>query len=334
MHRGAALLALAAGGVVLPVLVRPGEGPKPGLPRAIPYRTTADVIEILKQHWREAGSPPLVGVALAAEGSGERGQFTLLEPDAGPPIEAAALAAALKTSRVHLLEVRVASALGAPRMPEADRSLFCAGASRPREAILVVAPEGTLATAFAIQDHRGEWMAAVSEGQRLQLRPEGDREALVVEALWKNGRRSVGSALCRSGLAAIYAALAEDDARAAPAPLAANEICDQANAGDSLAREATGMFSSWLGDFARQAAMMMAARGGVYLAGPLVRMFGASLDAFQFERRFRRSIPADSYLDQTPVWRATGSTALRGLSTLFSASDARVDATGVLMLDC
>jgi glucokinase len=78
-----------------------------------------------------------------------------------------------------------------------------------------------------------------------------------------------------------------------------------ANGEDEVAVEALDRFISWLGCFAGNAALLIGARGGVYLGGGIAPKLLAQLSAGEFRRCFEDKGRMAAYLAPVPVYVIT-----------------------------
>jgi glucokinase len=225
-----------------------------------------------------------------------------------------------------------AGALGAPRTVSDEHEVLYPGVAAPNGAILAIAPEERLGASFALPAPDGSWIAGMSDAHLMGIRSRSRREAVVVEALQAAGLTNVGSILCRSGLPAVHACLTRADGHNLRVS-SADWVIARALEGEAAACEAVSFFCSCLGAFVGRTALTLAASGGVYIAGVFMQDLIKVFDRAAFGEAFETSAPASDFV-HPPVWRAMAPLALLGLSSLFSASDIRVDAHSVLLLDC
>jgi glucokinase len=291
--------------------------------------SVADLAPFLRNFWTERGAPPLIGAAVAAEGKTVAGRLIL---EAGGVIEEEIVRRALNTARVHLMTAIQAGALGAPRTVPAQHEVLYPGAPDPNGAILATAPEERLSASFALRAPDGSWIAGMSNAQMMSIRSRSVREAAVVQALQAAGLRTVGAVLCRAGLPVVYDCLARLEGTRAAA-LSADAVIARAADNVPAAQEAVRFFCSCLGAFVGRTSLTLAASGGVYIAGVFMQELAPVFDKRAFAEALESSGPVSGYA-VPPVWRAMAPLALLGLSGLFSASDIRVDAHSVLLLDC
>ena len=321
MAKGSVLLADVNGRDLAVAVVRPGDPPRDH--RELPCASLRE----LELHLTAALAGPgdLVGAAVCGAGPEIDGAIALTAGDF--VVTQSWLRAVLKTPRVALLNDFAACALGAPRLSPAAMTLVREGKPARNAQIAVIGPNLGLGVA-ALTPHRLDgWTPVVSEGGHADFMPGEPREAAVFQALQaRYGRVSAEHFLSQAGLVDIHAALGgsgSDDL-----------ILSRVRDGDARAREALSIFSGLLGAFAGDAALMFAARGGVYINSPLMERVDGLLDTEAFNRRFADKGRMSGYLKDIPVYLTRGRCTLLGLSGLFTASDMKYTADEVKFLDC
>lgn len=337
MHSGKVLLVVVAGGGVRATLARPGETPTPNMTHSAGPCGSHDQLDaFLRRTLGEAGLPALIGAAVAVEGGEPENGAIVLEGQAWA-VDLKRLRAVLGTPRVYLHNALVACALAAPGLAADCREVLCEGVARPDAPMVVVGPETVVATAFVVPDAAGGWTPCLSQGALIGPLPLGPREIRIAEMLQAEGWTMLDEILSSRGLVQIHGVVRRLDGLE---PDGANDdplaVAALATAGDARAREATAVYSGWLGSLSRVLALATSARGGVFVSSPFVRALGPAFDRGAFAARFRRAdAPGAAYLAPTPAYHVTVSMAVGGLATLFSPSDARfAGRTAVHLLDC
>ncbi len=226
-------------------------------------------------------------------------------------VSAADLAARFGFSEVILQNDFAALAMSMPAMEAGDRVLICQGkASTAHPSLFLGAGTGFGAS---LRLPSGEIVA--SEAGHALMAPVTEAEAAVLERLRSGtGAVSVEDVCSGRGLSNLYRAVA----RVPQTDLTAEEVTRLALIErDDFARQALGLFFSFLGTAARNLALSTGARGGVYIAGGIVPRFEAALRASEFCARFRLSAPLEGYLTSIPVFLVTcPDPTLLGLSQL------------------
>lgn len=328
MAKGTVLLADVNGRDLALAVVRPGDPPRDH--QELPCASLRE----LEQHLTAAlgGRGDLIGAAICGAGPEIDGAIALTAGDF--TLTQSWLRAVLKSPRVTLLNDFAACALGAPRLSPSATALIRDGRPAKNAQIAVIGPNLGLGVA-ALSPHRTDgWTPVVSEGGHIDFVPGEPREVPVFEAMQaKHGRVSVEHFLSQAGLVDIHAALKRADGGGSDGD-SDDLILSRVRDGDARAREALSIFSALLGAFAGDAALMFAARGGVYINSPLMERIDGLLDAEAFGRRFADKGRMSGYLKDIPVYLAKGRCTLLGLSGLFTASDMKYTADEVKFLDC
>lgn len=324
MAKGSVLLADVNGRDLAVAVVRPGDPPREHLELA------CGSLRALEQHLAailaDSRHGELIGAAICGAGPEIDGAIDLTAGDF--TVTQSWLRAVLKTPRVALLNDFAACALGAPRLAPSAMTVIHDGKPAKSAPIAVIGPNLGLGVA-GLSPHRNDgWVPVVSEGGHIDFTPGEAREVPVFSALQiKYGRVSAEHFLSQQGLVDIHLALGGDAD-------SDDVILSRVRDGDARAREAVSIFSALLGAFAGDAALMFAARGGVYINSPLMERIDGLLDHAAFARRFSDKGRMSAYLQGVPVYLTVGRCTLLGLSGLFSASDMRYSAEEVKFLDC
>lgn len=195
-----------------------------------------------------------------------------------------------------------ALALSLPHLTGAELHQIGGDEPAARATKLVLGP-GTGIGVAALVSAGTEWVAVPSEGGHISLAPNTAREFALAERL-RSGRShlSVERALSGPGLADLYRAVAESKNEPRE-PLAPNEVLTAAIAGsDDIAIEALGLFVTWLGAFAGDAALLFGARGGVYLGGGIALKIIEALSTGAFRQAFEEKGRMRSYLAPIPIY--------------------------------
>jgi len=325
MAKGSVLLADVNGRDLAVAVVRPGDAPHDH--RELPCASLHDLQRHLAEALADSRHGELIGAAICGAGPEIDGAIAMTAGDF--TLTQSWLRAVLKTPRVALLNDFAACALGAPRLAPSAMSLVHDGKPAKSAPIAVIGPNLGLGVA-GLSPHRIDgWVPVVSEGGHIDFTPGEPREIPVFEALHaKYGRVSAEHFLSQPGLVDIHAALGGGSADSD------DLILSRVRDGDARAREAVSIFSALLGAFAGDAALMFAARGGVYINSPLIERIDGLLDQAAFSRRFADKGRMSAYLQDVPVYLTIGRCTLLGLSGLFTASDMKYTAAEVKFLDC
>jgi glucokinase len=133
----------------------------------------------------------------------------------------------------------------------------------------------------------GDWHPLVSEGGHATAPVSRPREMAVVAQLAQQfDHVSAERLVSGPGLVHLYGALAAIDGQTVP-PLTAEEISAKGQTeDDAYCHEALEMFCGLLGTLAGDLALVLAARGGVYLGGGIVPRLGEFFVRSSFRERF------------------------------------------------
>ena len=211
-------------------------------------------------------------------------------------LDRAALRRELGVARVEFLNDLEATAWSLPALGAGDLRTLHEGAPVEGAPRLVVAPGTGLGMAGLAADR-----AIATEAGHSAFAP-GDalEDALLAHLRTHHGPVSNEDLLSGSGLPRLYAGLAEMRG-GKRSPKNAATIADAARGGELLAQEAVGVFWRALGGFCGDAALLLGARGGVYLAGGAAQKLFDLLPVEAFLNRFRDKPKMQDYLSRIPV---------------------------------
>jgi glucokinase len=271
----------------------------PDAPLAAATLATADfpTLEAAARRFLEGRpAPRRACLAIAGPVAGERLQLTNRAWDFTPR----ELQAALGLDRLELVNDFEALALALPRLRAADLAPIGAGRAEPGCAMAVLGPGTGLGVAGVVPT-AGGWQALPGEGGHVELAVADERLSQAMAQLrGRHGRLSAETVLSGRGLAALHAALGArdgipDDHRDAAA------LTRDALGGEARARATVMAFLDTLASFAGDVALMLGARGGVFLGGGIVPRLLPLLDAERFRRRFAAKGRLGGYLEPIPI---------------------------------
>lgn len=199
-------------------------------------------------------------------------------------------------------------ALSLPHLSVDDRRQVGAGVSERGYPLAVLGPGTGLGSAGIVPTDYG-WVPLPGEGGHVTLAASNDREAEVLARMRATyGHVSVERVVSGPGLVNLHAALTQL-AGEAPAELTPAEITAGAiERGDPICREAVDLMCAFLGTAAADVALLLGARGGVYIAGGIVPRLGDTFDASPFRRRFEAKGRFSDYLSEIPTYVITHET--------------------------
>jgi glucokinase len=148
-----------------------------------------------------------------------------------------------------------------------------------------------------------DWVAVPGEGGHMSLGASDERQLALIERLRK-GRPHLSAerALSGPGLADLYEAVAASHGLS-PEPLEPNDVIVRGlKAEDEIAAEALELFIDWLGRFAGDAALLLGARGGVYLGGGIAPNLVPKLEGGPFRQAFEDKGRMAAYLKPIPIY--------------------------------
>jgi glucokinase len=292
----------------------PGLRPSESTLYAVDGRKDFDeaITDFLSAH----GHPRLIGAALASRGWELKGKIQL--PEKGLTIDRDDLRKLAGVQRVNLVNNFVARALAIPRLRRDERIKVCGGEAMEEQVIAVLGPHFGLGQAALAPDGVGGWTAMPCEGGHTDLPVVTDREWEVFKVLQKrHGHVPREVVISFKGLIELFSALAEVNGADAQVTTA-EEIMALANIGDPLAVEALSMCSAWLAAMASDVALILGARGGIYLTGDLMDLMAELFDADAFCRRYADKGRLSHFVEEIPVYRTQAKDLeIMGLQTLF-----------------
>ena len=260
--------------------------------------------------------PKLAGAAISAAGW-ERGGIIQL-PNHGFSIDRADMRGFLETPRINLVNDFVAKALAIPRLHGNECEKICGGDAMEEQVIAVIGPHNGLGMSALVPDGMGGWTAMPTEGGHSDLAPTSDIEDAVLRVLIdKYGHVSRERVISIPGVVDIWGALAQIEGDDIKAP-SIEEIIALASTGDTRAKQAIDLSMGWFAAMASDVALILGARGGVYLAGDLLDMIGDLFDVPAFCRRYAEKGRLSDYVSEIPVYRTLApDMEIIGLATLF-----------------
>ena len=223
-----------------------------------------------------------------------------------------------KLEAIHVLNDFQALAMSLPTLAPADLRQIGGLAPEEHATKIVLGPGTGLGVAGLVWS--GErWVPVAGEGGHMSLGARDAEELALLQALGKGDAHfSAERAISGPGLAALYRAVAAARNEPAADPI---DVVARALAGEAAAGEALGLFITWLGRFAGNAALAFGARGGVYIGGGIAPKITAALAAGSFRAAFEQKGRMSAYLAPIPVYVILAEFAtLKGAATALRAS--------------
>jgi glucokinase len=299
---------------LLTALCAPGDRPESYTSFSV--NSVEDLESALTGFLAKADNPHLVAAAISAPGWETAGVQEM--PNHGYTLRRDRLRELLHVRRLHMVNSGVARALSVPHLKDSEYEKLFGGEGEPEAVKAVIGIGRGLGMASLIPDDLGRWTAMAGEGGHSDLAPITARESGVVELMAKKyGHVSRERAVSVPGLAEIYRCLGLLDDTGMP-EIAPDAVAALSRKGDPQAREAVNMCTGWMAAMASDAALMLGARGGIYLGGVLFEVLGDQFNRQIFQQRFCDKGRLTQYLSDVPAYLMTANhPELIGLTSLF-----------------
>lgn len=255
-----------------------------------------DSAESAMRHYLErSGTRPEGAVlAVAATVSGGRARLT----NGTWSFDAARLAAALGLRWVELVNDFAAVARAIPRLEPRQLVELGGGGGEGDAPVAVLGPGTGLGAATLLPDGR----VLVGEGGHVTLPAADDREAALLAILRRRFEHvSAERVVSGMGLVDLHEAVRELDGLTASGIEDAADVTAAAAAGDAPAQATLDAFFAFLGSVAGNMALVVGARGGVYLAGGILPRLVEPLLGSRFRERFEQKGRFRGYLESIPT---------------------------------
>ena len=302
------------GASVKMALARPGVRPHDSTLYSCPTRQAFDeaALDFLDQQ----GAPSLVGAAISSRGWERKGILQL--PQEGMTIIRDEVRDLLGVKRLNLVNNFVARALAIPRLKAREVDKICGDTAMEEQVIAVLGPHHGLGLAALAPDGAGGWTAIPCEGGHSDLPVTTPRESAVCGVLRaRHGHVSREHAISLAGLVDVYQALSQVDGDEISATTP-EEVIALASIGDPGAAEAVSLCQGWLAAMASDVALIMGARGGIYLTGDLMDLMADLFDPVAFTARYLDKGRLRGYVAEIPVYKTLAADLeIIGLATLF-----------------
>ena len=271
----------------------------------------------IKQFMEASDCDSLAGAAISAAGWENHGIISM--PNHSFAVNRADMREFLDVRRLNLVNNLVATALAVPRLESFEREQICGGLPADEQVIGVLGANLGLGQAALAPDGMGGWTALPCEGGHSDLAAINDLEDDVLKVLTRRfGHVSRERVVSVPGLSNIWGALAElekDTGAVVPSP---EEIVAAASAGERRAVRSIDLSLGWFAAMASDVALILGARGGVYLTGELLELLGDLFDTEAFVKRYRDKGRLSGYVSDVPLFKVTAhDTEVIGLATLF-----------------
>jgi glucokinase len=261
--------------------------------------------DILASYLSDSGVRP-EQAAFAVAGPVEDQTVTMT--NLGWQLSASDLARAHDIGRVELMNDFAAQAWGTLYISDDELIKIGGGRAIAGSSRAILGPGTGLGAGGLISTGSG-WAAVSGEGGHVTLAAvtEGE-QSLITSVTAELGHCSAESLLSGPGLLYIYRFLGGTGDQP-------QDITSRALDGEPLALRAFDMFFNLLGTVAADLALILGARGGVYLTGGVLPVISKLLSASCFRQRFERKGRMSRYLKAIPVCLVMAEDpALRGLA--------------------
>jgi glucokinase len=227
------------------------------------------------------------------------------------------------SSRIGLTSVLVlndlqALALSIPTVESRELHRIGGGEAEPHATKFVLAAGTGIGGSTLVWTGR-QWLAVPGEGGHISFAAQTNRERDLIALMHPDQSYvPVDRVVSGPGLARLYQAIAKLDG-ARTGPLATPDVLTRGlSRSDPMAAEALTLFVTWLGRFAGDAALLVGARGGVYVGGGIAPKIIEILSAGPFRRSFEEKGQMKDFLAPIPIYVILGKfAALKGAAVGF-----------------
>lgn len=222
----------------------------------------------------------------------------------------------LGLSRLQVINDFTAQALSLPHLPPDQLVKVGPGTPEPHSTKAVIGP-GTGLGVSGLVPTNGSWRAISGEGGHVTLPAADEREAEVISLMGERfGHCSAERIISGPGLSALYDVLLQEAGKSAE-NTTPKEVTELSERGDPIAAEAMRHFFNMLGTVAGNVALILGARGGVYIGGGIIPRHRGAFLASPFRERFEAKGRYQAYMADIPTYVIIAKTpALLGLKAL------------------
>lgn len=268
----------------------------------------------IQQYLRNRGIASLSALAIAVAAPVDREQITLTNRDW--TFSAESLRAAAAAKRIRLLNDYEALALSLPHLHGDDLVQIGGQASASPRLKIVIGPGTGLGMAALAPLPTGGWMALPCEVGHITLPTETQDEFDLRETMRRPGVTfTTEDAISGGGLYLMYKSLFPKGSAGSPEAVIQAALSGQ----DAHAAKTLDHFITWLARIAGDAAMLLQARGGVYLAGGIAPSIVEKLQEGGFREVFEdkgkiadvmKPIPVYVIVDRYPAFKGCAASLL------------------------
>lgn len=269
-------------------------------PQALPCNNFAGPVEAIRHYLELTGlpHPRWAGLAIATPISGD----ILAMTNNGWKFSISETREKLALTHLRMLNDFTALALALPKLGSDDLVQIGTGKPEAGKPIGLIGPGTGLGVSGLIPSAQG-YTAIEGEGGHSTMPAFNAREAeLVALAKKRFAHVSAERLLSGPGLVMLYRVIAESGGIPGE-KLQADEISQRGIAGSCpVCREALDTFCAMLGTVAADVALVLGARGGVYIGGGIIPKLGEYFATSPFRARFEEKGRFSSYLAKIPTW--------------------------------
>jgi glucokinase len=290
------------------------EGSQVGMIAHLAVKDHATFRAALDAYLGNLAAGTLQAAIIAVAGAVQNGRCVLT--NSSWVIDAAELPAAYGFSAARVINDFEAVAWSLPRISAGKLRQIGGGGPVGGTPLVAVGPGTGLGVAVNVP-HAGH-VVLPGEGGHATMAASSAREDAVIEYLrHRFGHVSAERVLSGSGLENLYQALATVDGLTLPQRRAPEIAHDGVDGSCATSRAAIDMFCAMLGTVAGNLALILGAKGGIYIAGGILRQIPDYLAGSQFRARFEDKGRFQSYLAPIPTYLVLDDdVAFLGLRTL------------------
>ncbi len=206
--------------------------------------------------------------------------------------------------RFEVLNDFAALAYSVPNLGDSDVEVVLPGTPQPLATKAIIGPGTGLGVAGLV--HTGErWWPVPGEGGHVSYPAQTPREMAVAQRLQQQGYLCAEKLISGTGLVNFYNTLAELDGLSDRVSSGA-EVSEKAfQSNEPLALETMNLFCDGVGTLASDAAVMYAAKGGIYLGGGILPRMLPFFKASGFEQRLKDKGVQSAFMNDIPVYLIT-----------------------------
>lgn len=256
-----------------------------------------DVVEALRSFAKAGNSlEDLDGALIAAAGPVEGGRCTLT--NASWVIDEKELGKAFGFRWIKVVNDLEAVAAGLPYLARAQLRSVGGGSALPGTPMAIISPGTGLGVGCLVHGPAGATVVASEGGHATMAGLGAEHDRLIAFLRRKYDHVSAERILSGPGLSDLHQYFAigcnESDLRIPPSEVTARAFDNSSSA----CRSAIDMFCELLGAFAGDVALLLGARGGVFIGGGIVPRFADRLAKSRFRRSFESKGRMRQYLER------------------------------------